>query len=151
VAGGVLFAHDRSPTAEVVAAQVRALADSLALPVTVVHVVSRKAIEARREGVAGESVFVDVIVEDLRRDVRTQLVDWWGTAAGESADVQILQGEPDEVIPATLARTASDYAVIGVRNRSRVEKLVFGSTAQSILLRSPCPVVAVPTGGGTDG
>ena len=33
--------------------------------------------------------------------------------------------------------------VIGVRRRSKVGKLLFGSNAQYIILQAPCPVVAV--------
>ncbi|SDP76236.1 universal stress protein [Desulforhopalus singaporensis] len=36
-----------------------------------------------------------------------------------------------------------DLLFVGVRNRSKVSKIMFGSNAQHIILNSPCPVVTV--------
>ena len=36
-----------------------------------------------------------------------------------------------------------DLIVMGVRRRSKVGKLMFGSTAQLVILESPCPVMTV--------
>ncbi len=36
-----------------------------------------------------------------------------------------------------------DQIIVGIRRRSRVQKLVFGSNAQYVILESPCPVLSV--------
>lgn len=48
----------------------------------------------------------------------------------------------DEILSVAEERRA-DLVVIGLRKRSAVGKLLLGSTAQRVLLESPCPVLAV--------
>jgi nucleotide-binding universal stress UspA family protein len=52
-------------------------------------------------------------------------------------------GSPAEELVRTAEQEHADLIVIGLRRRSRVGKLVLGSTAQDVLLSAQCPVVAV--------
>jgi nucleotide-binding universal stress UspA family protein len=56
----------------------------------------------------------------------------------------LIQGKsPGEDIIDFAGKHDIDEIIIGVRNRSKVGKLVFGSTAQFVILRAECPVTAV--------
>ncbi len=48
-----------------------------------------------------------------------------------------------EAIVQFAEQNSIDLIVIGVRRRSKVGKLVFGSNAQLIILTAPCPVLTV--------
>lgn len=37
-----------------------------------------------------------------------------------------------------------DFIFLGIQKKSRMDKLIFGSTAQYVLLHAKCPVVGVP-------
>ena len=49
--------------------------------------------------------------------------------------------EPGDDLVNFAIETKADEIVIGVKNRTRVGKLLLGSTAQSVVLNAPCPVV----------
>ena len=53
-----------------------------------------------------------------------------GTSAGEN----IVQYAKEEKV---------DEIIIGVRKRSKVGKLIFGSAAQHVILEAPCPVLTI--------
>ena len=64
---------------------------------------------------------------------------------GISCDTHLLiRGmSPGEDLVEFAEKNEIDEIVIGVRRRSKVGKLVFGSTAQYVILNAHCPVVSV--------
>ena len=55
----------------------------------------------------------------------------------------IINMDPGEHIVEFAKEHRMDEIVIGVRMRSKVGKLIMGSTAQHVILEAPCPVVSV--------
>lgn len=64
---------------------------------------------------------------------------------GVKSDIHLLvRGfEPGEDIVRFAREKSVDEIIIGVKSRSKVGKLLFGSTVQAVILRAPCPVVTV--------
>lgn len=65
---------------------------------------------------------------------------------------QALRGqEPAGEIVDTAEEAGASLIIIGMRKRSSVGKMLFGSTAQSVLMDAGCPVLAVkPTKSGSN-
>jgi len=59
------------------------------------------------------------------------------------AQVIVTKLTPGEELVDFGKRNEIDEIVIGIRKRSKVGKLVFGSTAQYIILNAHCPVVSI--------
>jgi nucleotide-binding universal stress UspA family protein len=51
--------------------------------------------------------------------------------------------EPGEDLVQFAEENQIDQIIVGIRRRSRVQKLVFGSNAQYVILEAPCPVLSV--------
>ncbi len=50
---------------------------------------------------------------------------------------------PEDDLLAYAKEQGMDELVVGIRRRSRMGKLIFGSTAQYLILNAPCPVLTV--------
>ena len=87
--------------------------------------------------------------ESILRDVRDELKT---ICAAETADsgVEIhahaLDGNPAALL--TEFSTAVELVVVGTRGRGGFAGVLMGSTSQSVLAHSTCPVLVVPTGDG---
>jgi len=106
------------------------------------HVISDRETDDMRVGASPERAYADTIAEDLEARLGQRIQDVVGYHV-LPGDVQIVSGEPDKQILKALEKHKYTYGVIGIENRSRVGKLVFGSTAHSILMLAPCPILAV--------
>jgi len=64
---------------------------------------------------------------------------------GISVHTQLFNGikTPGEDIVACAEASGADTIFIGVKRRSKVGKLLFGSNAQYVIIKAPCPVVTV--------
>lgn len=60
-------------------------------------------------------------------------------------NVNLLTGEEEagELIVRFAKRKKADLVFLGIKKKSRVGKLLFGSNAQFVILNAPCPVVTV--------
>jgi nucleotide-binding universal stress UspA family protein len=106
------------------AAEARAKGDSLIL-------INVSRVEPRLDTGHARGTHLQDITESLKTD-------------GVVFEIRQVQGE--DIVDSVLfeaEQAAASLIVIGVRRRSAVGKLLLGSVAQSILLDSPIPVVAV--------
>jgi universal stress protein E len=74
------------------------------------------------------------------RDALQQLARRHGIAGSES---WLEAGDPREAIPEAARRCGADLVVMGVVARSRLKRLIVGSTAESVLDRLACDVLAL--------
>lgn len=51
--------------------------------------------------------------------------------------------EPGEDLVSFAKEINAGEIIIGVKSRSKVGKILFGSTAQTVIIKAPCPVVSV--------
>jgi len=87
-----------------------------------------------------------VLVPAVRGEAPPSVADlerrWPGAAGRLEVEVGDL-GDPSDAVVQVAQRREARLVVLGLRSRTPVGKLVFGSTAQRILLDATCPVLAV--------
>lgn len=65
--------------------------------------------------------------------------------AGVSCETHLLikGSSPGEDIVSFAEQERVDEIIIGIKRKSKVGKLIFGSTAQYVIIKAPCPVMTV--------
>jgi nucleotide-binding universal stress UspA family protein len=81
--------------------------------------------------------------EDAERGLQQQEIILKGEGLACETLLSVRGLEPGEDVVRIAAEKKADEIVIGLQRTSKVGKLLFGSTAQYIILNAPCPVVTV--------
>lgn len=136
----IVAAVDRSESSARVVEEAAALATAFDDAVHVVHAVSRSKFMNRRRTSAetGDELPIErirAVATDAAREAAAPL-DVPSEAVG-------VVGEPAARIVAYADEVEARYVVVSPRARSPTGKAVFGSVAQSVLLKSDVPVVTL--------
>ena len=137
----VLVAADMGPGSDSVLRFAAELVKQTGGHVFVVHVISEEEEEDRRHN-PGQSQYVDVMLEESKRDLENGLLELGVPQSSITALTR--RGKPVDEIQTVAAENDVDALVIGMRRRSRVGKFLLGSDLQELLLSSDRPVIAVP-------
>ncbi|PIE67886.1 MAG: universal stress protein UspA [Deltaproteobacteria bacterium] len=115
--------------------------DALALATK--HAAAFKAQVIVVSSLTGGNVTHAVEVEHATEDLENakKFVDETGIACETKLLVRGMT--PGEDIVEYAKEQAVDEIVIGIKRRSKVGKLLFGSNAQYIIIKAPCPVVTI--------
>jgi nucleotide-binding universal stress UspA family protein len=127
----VLWATDLSPVSEGAWRYAVTLAGVFDAEVVLVHVV--------RPGEVAASL--RHVEQELKR--RQQQVE----ALGVRARWKVVAGPPTEAIVAAAEAEQADLIVMGTRGRTGLPHVLFGSVAEAVIRKAPCPVLAVQIAG----
>jgi nucleotide-binding universal stress UspA family protein len=88
-------------------------------------------------------------VEDVRRRTEADLARLTQAFGDRMADVRTLhrRGEPEDVIPEFAIAEGIDVVVMGTVARSGIAGLLLGNTAERVLAKLPCSILAVKPDG----
>lgn len=137
----VIAAVDRSESTDDVVTEADALAGAMDEDLHVIHVLSQKEfreIEQTSVEETGTTVPLDEIrayAEEIANDAANGIV--------QNFEPVGLVGDAAEALLEYIDDHDARYIVLGGRKRSPVGKVLFGSTAQPVLLNATCPVVTI--------
>jgi nucleotide-binding universal stress UspA family protein len=113
--------------------------------VVVMHVLTTSAYEA---DLIGWPAFYEAYQADRRRRAERAIAALVATAQrrGVNARGLVLEGVPAREIPRRAASMRADVVMMGTHGGRGIQRLLFGSIADAVIRRAPCPVLTVRAG-----
>ncbi len=95
------------------------------------------------------SISATDLVEDMQKSAWKEMEKWSAEAAAKVKDVEkaVVRGVPFVEIIKTAKDKNVDMIVIGTHGRTGIDHMLFGSTAEKVVRKSPCPVLTVRISG----
>ena len=95
------------------------------------------------------SLSVTDLVEEMQKSASKEMERWAAEAAARVKDVEkiIVRGVPFVEIIRTAKDRKADVIVIGTHGRTGIDHMLFGSTAEKVVRKAPCPVLTVRMSG----
>lgn len=146
----VLIALDYDPTAQKVAEQGFALAESMNAEVVLLHVVANQTYYANLNysgimGFYGNDLYALTSKESLIKTA-LQFLDKTKEHLGDN-NIEILAAEGDfpDIIMDVAKRHKADIIVLGSHSKRWLEKILMGSVTEKVLRESTLPLFIIPT------
>lgn len=88
---------------------------------------------------------IDELYRDMEESARKELEKCCMEELRGLKDVEriVLRGIPDEEILKVAREKKIDLIVIGTHGRTGIDRFLFGSTAEKVVRKAPCPVLSV--------
>jgi len=146
----IVVAVDGSPPAEQILPHVRALARQFGSHVTLLQaIVAVEQVASAIEPTMGGAVMDPELIEETLESDENAATSYLGRLAadlrtdGLTVDVEHPPGPADDVIVEAAQHLKADLIALTTHGRGGLQKLVFGSVAESVVRKSTCPVLLV--------
>ncbi len=85
------------------------------------------------------------LVEDMQKSAWKEMDKWAAEVSTKVAEVEkmVVRGVPFVEIIRTAKEKSADLLVIGTHGRTGIDHMLFGSTAEKVVRKAPCPVLTV--------
>jgi len=89
------------------------------------------------------------LLEDMQKSAWKEMDKWGAEAAAQVKDKEtmVVRGVPFVEIIRTAKDKNADLIVIGTHGRTGIDHMLFGSTAEKVVRKAPCPVLTVRVAG----
>jgi nucleotide-binding universal stress UspA family protein len=95
------------------------------------------------------SLSVTDLVEDMQKSAWKEMDKWAAEVSAKVKTVEktVVRGVPFVEIIRTAKEKGADLLVIGTHGRTGIDHMLFGSTAEKVVRKAPCPVLTVRIAG----